>query len=184
MRRPFASLLVLVLAACSTTCFNSTTVVRIKPDGSGTVEQTLTMNPETLQQMAGMMGAMVSGAKVQGGLVKAKGPTSGDDILTKVKARKMAAKMGEGVRFVSRTPIKTPTAEGAKVVFAFDDINKVAVNETASPGGKSGSREDPVVFKWRRASRRPRSRSRSPSASAPRQARRREKPKETPTARR
>jgi hypothetical protein len=103
---------------------------------SNTITMPTAMNPETLQQMAGMMGAVVSGAKAQGGSVKAKGPTSSDDIVTKVKARKMAAKMGEGVRFVSRTPIKTRTAEGAKVVFAFDDINKVAVNETASPGGK------------------------------------------------
>ena len=131
----------------STGCFNSTTLIKVKPDGSGTVEQTLTMNTEMLKQLAGMMGAMTSGSGADG-KATAKGPTSPDDLLTEDEARKMAERMGPGVRFVSRTPLKDATGEGARVIFSFEDINKVAVQEATSPSATSAkTREEPVRFK-------------------------------------
>ena len=70
----------------------------------------------------------------------------------------MAASMGEGVRLVSTEPIKgEPGFEGAKAIFAFDDINKIQVSQGPSVGGRSGARtaeptsNDPVKFKLTRS---------------------------------
>ena len=113
MARVRSAAILLAATLLSTGCFNSTTLIKVKPDGSGIVEQTLTMNTEMLKQLAGMMGAMASGGE---GKVTTKGPTSPDDLLTEDEARKMAERMGPGVRFVSRTPVKDATGEGAKVI--------------------------------------------------------------------
>ena len=95
MARARSALILLVATVFSTGCFNSTTLIKVKPDGSGTVEQTLTMNTEMLKQLAGMMGAMASGSGGDG-KVTTKGPTSPDDSLTEEEARKMAERMGPG----------------------------------------------------------------------------------------
>ena len=47
----------LVLATLSlTACLNSTTLVKVKPDGSGTVEQTTLVNTAALKGMMGAQG--------------------------------------------------------------------------------------------------------------------------------
>jgi hypothetical protein len=46
------------LSALLAGCFNSTTVISVKPDGSGTIEQTTTMSPQALAQMQQMTGGM------------------------------------------------------------------------------------------------------------------------------
>jgi len=45
--------LVLVAATSLTACLNSTTLVKVKPDGSGTVEQTTLINMAALKGMSG-----------------------------------------------------------------------------------------------------------------------------------
>ena len=126
-----------------TACLNSTTLVKVKPDGSGTVEQT------TLVNMAAIKGAV--GA--QGG-----GPTG--PMMNKEDLERTASQMGEGVRLVSSEPVKGDAGwEGTKAIFAFDDINKVQVNEGPSMSGGTRSRarsseptnDDPVRFKLTRS---------------------------------
>jgi hypothetical protein len=133
----------LLLATLSlTACLNSTTLVKVKPDGSGTVEQTTLVNMAALK---GMMGA-------QGG-------TSGP-MMSKEDLERTAAQMGEGVRLLSSEPVKGDAGwEGVKAIFGFDDINKVQVNQGPSMSGGSRSRErsaeptsdDPVRFKLTRS---------------------------------
>ena len=122
-----------------TACLNSTTLVKVKPDGSGTVEQT------TLVNMAALKGAV--GA--QGG-----GPSAPS--MSKEELERTASQMGEGVRLVSSEPVKGYAGwEGTKAIFAFDDINKVQVSEGPSMSGGTRSRarsaeptnDDPVRFK-------------------------------------
>ena len=130
----------LFLATCSlTACLNSTTLVKVKPDGSGTVEQTTLVNTAALK---GMMGA-------QGG-----GP--GGPIMNKEDLERTAAQMGEGVRLLSSEPVKGDAGwEGVKAIFGFDDINKVQVSEGPGMSGGTRSRarsaeptsDDPVRFK-------------------------------------
>ena len=134
-------ILALLLSTLSlTACLNSTTLVKVKPDGSGTVEQT------TLVNMASAKGLM--GAQSQGNA-----PTG--PMMSKEELERTAASMGEGVRLVSSEPIKGDAGwEGVKATFSFDDINKIQVSEGPSMGGGTGSKtrsaeptsSDPVRF--------------------------------------
>ncbi|HEX6162305.1 MAG TPA: hypothetical protein VFZ31_02990 [Vicinamibacterales bacterium] len=127
-----------------TACLNSTTLVKVKPDGSGTVEQTTLMNIAALK---GMMGANQSG--------QMNGP-----MMNKADLERTAARMGEGVRLVSMEPIKGENSfEGVKAIFAFDDINKIQVSQGPSMSGGTGggprssepTSDDPVRFKLTRS---------------------------------
>ena len=46
--------------------------------------------------------------------------------------------MGKGVRFVSSTPLKEGAFEGAKAIFAFDDISQVQIEQDPNIGSSSG----------------------------------------------
>jgi hypothetical protein len=135
-----------------TACLNSTTLVKVKPDGSGTVEQTTLMNVAALK---GMMGGN------QGGQMN--GP-----MMNKADLERTAARMGEGVKLVSMEPVKGENNfEGVKAIFSFEDINKIQVSQGPSmSGGTSGgagsgaaggiarpsapTSDDPVRFKLTR----------------------------------
>jgi hypothetical protein len=123
--RQALTLAIVGLAALMTGCINSTTVINVKPDGSGTIEQTTTMTAQAaaqLQQMAASFGR---------GNEKA-----GNPLFNEQDLRAAAAKMGEGVTFVSATPIHTKEAEGSKAVYAFTDITRLRVEQKpAAPGG-------------------------------------------------
>lgn len=130
-------LLILVATAGLTACLDSTTLVKLKPDGSGTVEQT------TLVNMAALKG-MMPGAGAQ-----ANAPMS-----NKEELERTAARMGKGVRLVSTEPIKGANGfEGTKATFSFDDINQVEISQDPSIGGgtdamRAGAAksESPVKF--------------------------------------
>ena len=72
---------VLLAAVSLTACLNSTTLVKVKPDGSGTVEQTTLMNVAALK---GMMG---------GAAGQMNGP-----MMNREELERTATRMGEGVR--------------------------------------------------------------------------------------
>ena len=137
-------LLSVLLATFSlTACLNSTTLVKVKPDGSGTVEQTTLVNMAALK---GMMGANANG--------QMNGP-----MMNKADLERMATRMGEGVRLASMEPVKGENGfEGVKATFTFDDINKVQVSQGPSMSGGTGSgprsseptQDDPVRFKLTR----------------------------------
>ncbi|MEY4094689.1 MAG: hypothetical protein RLZZ53_1888 [Acidobacteriota bacterium] len=132
-------LLGLLLSSLSlTACLNSTTIVKVKPDGSGTVEQITLVNTAALK---GMMGG-------QGG---PNGP-----MMNKAELERTAERMGKGVRLVSSEPVKGDAGfEGVKAIFAFDDINQIQVSQ--GPGMDGGgmrssepTSDDPVRFKLTR----------------------------------
>lgn len=134
------------IATCG--CFQSTAVIKVNADGSGTVEQRTIMTAAALAQFRQLAGAF-GGA--DGKLID---PFSEDD------ARRAAEQLGEGVTFVSSTPITVPEGEGRSTLYAFRDITKVRVNDAArtpaSGGiatpdafGASGGRMD-FVFDLRR----------------------------------
>ena len=139
--RAFRFLAVLIAATSLTACLNSTTLVKVKPDGSGTVEQTTLVNMAALK---GMMGGNTGGPN---------GP-----MMNKADLERTAARMGEGVRLVSSEPVKGDNGfEGVKAIFSFDDINKIQVSQGPSmSGGTGGARsstptsDDPVRFKLTR----------------------------------
>jgi hypothetical protein len=146
MRMP-RLLLVLPLTLGLTGCLSSYTLVKVKANGSGTVEQTTLVSPQMLGMMTGMMQGMAGG---QNGGKPVKAPTVAD-MFKEEDLRAAAARMGTGVRFVSSTPAKADGREGVTAVYAFDDITKLSVNQAMTPpGGKSASitpkDESPIMF--------------------------------------
>lgn len=129
----------IVCAAALSACINSATLVKLKADGSGTVEQTMLINLSALKSM--MPGA----------------PGQTSSPMNEADLKRTAERMGKGVRLVSTEPIRSGGFEGAKAIFAFDDINQVQVSQNpdlgGGPGGMMGAEpktEDPVHFKLAR----------------------------------
>ena len=111
------------VAALGSGCINSASVIKVKPDGSGTIEQTLLVNTAAMKGMMGGLGAVQ--AKTSGG------------ILDEAEFKRIAERMG--VRPVSLTPMKEGGFEGAKAIYAFDDISQIRVDQDpATPGGTRG----------------------------------------------
>ncbi len=127
-------LLVLVAATSLTACLNSTTLVKVKPDGSGTVEQTTLINMAALKGMSGGQ--------------------SSAPMTSREELERTAAKMGKGVRLLTTEPIKGANGfEGTKAIFSFDDINQVEISQDPNMGGDvraSAKSESPVKFNFTR----------------------------------
>src|SRR5687768_5967994 len=99
-------------------CINSASLVKIKPDGSGTIEQTMLVNMAAIKGLMSGMGA--SQTKESGG------------VLNEAEFKRAGERMG--VRPVSLTPMKEGGFEGAKAIYAFDDITKVRVDQDPQLG--------------------------------------------------
>lgn len=122
-----------------TGCFQASITVHVKPDGSGTVEQTMTMSEATIQQIKAMSGGADGGKK---------GPHEIDE----AKLKEQAAKMGEGVTFVSAKPIKAAGQQGFTATFAFTDISKVKVKQMPDMGEGGAGAKDDVGFQFAKGS--------------------------------
>lgn len=130
MFRRLALIPLLAAAVLTSACITSTTTVKVKANGSGTVEQVMLMNTAMIEQMGQMITSQM------GGSVKSKSKSSNpfEDAFSEEKMKADLAKM-KGVRLVSRTPIKKDGLEGVKVVLAFDDVNQLVLDENV--GSKS-----------------------------------------------
>lgn len=123
----FVSRLVVIvgLGVSLTGCLQSTSLVRLKPDGSGTIEQTMLVNLQAVKGMLGGLGAAAQGKETGG-------------VLNEADFKRSAERMG--VRPVSLTPMKEGGFEGAKALYAFDDISKVRLDQDPQlSGSTSGS---------------------------------------------
>jgi hypothetical protein len=150
--------LVMSLAMTAVGCLNLQTVVKVKPDGSGTLQQTLTMNPEAME---GMMEAMA--AQMGGKVTKSEKPSGKVEKKTvpgtsEAEARAKAAEFGEGVTFTSVVPIEKPDAMGATLNFAFKDVSKLHINPKPDKPGKgmgapgaADKPEDRLQFRFAKA---------------------------------
>jgi hypothetical protein len=142
-RRLAATGLIVSMIVFGQGCLNSSTLIKLRADGSGTIEQTLLVNPKSFEGLAAMAEQM-SGGEAKAG---PSGLPSPKELLDEAKLKEAAAKFGRGVRYVSSTPLKQGDLEGARAVFAFDDINALTVDQ--SPQGSSRDRE-PVTFRFQR----------------------------------
>jgi hypothetical protein len=135
-------LLVLPFTLCLTGCLSSYTLVKVNPNGTGTLEQTTMINPMMLGMAQGLGGENAT---------KSKPPTVAH-MFKEEELRAAATKMGTGVRYVSSQPAKAEGREGVTAIYAFDDVTKLTVNQNASSpsvGGASikASSESPIIFK-------------------------------------
>jgi hypothetical protein len=117
--------LIFLAAVICSGCLRSTTLITVKPDGSGTIVQETGLSQQAL--------AMIKSMAAAGG--DAKMPA---DIFGEGQAKQAADMMG--VQFLSGEPIKTAELEGYRARFSFTDIRKVQMkmNQNA-PAGLSGA---------------------------------------------
>ena len=151
-------LLVAVLSTLGLTgCLQIEKVVKLKPDGSGTIEETVVMSKASIAQMEQMAAGF-------GGLgdKKADKPAKGFEVMDEKKLKAAAAGMGEGVTFVSAKKIDNENGSGFTAVYAFTDISKVKLDQNPgesmpTPDGmKAGpgpeQKKEPVTFKFTKGS--------------------------------
>lgn len=99
------------VAVLSTGCLRASYTINLKPDGSGTIHQTMAMTSVAMQQMA-MMG----------------GGESGSVIPDEARLRAAAEGMGQGVRFVGSEPYKEAGFDGVTAIYAFDDVRTLGLS--------------------------------------------------------
>ena len=140
-------------------CLQIEKVVKLKPDGSGTVEETVVMGKEVIAQMQ----QMAAGFGDLGGKKAEKPADKGFELMDEKKLKDAADKMGDGVTFVSAKKIDNNKGSGFTAVYAFADINKLKLDQNPgdampSPGGvkagepPGGKKQEPVTFKFAKGS--------------------------------
>ncbi len=128
-------------------CVQDTVVIKVNPDGSGIIEETITS-----KTMIDEMKKECSGKYCPSEDTVIKEMTD----KTMELARKNVDAFGEGVRLVSVTPVKSKTLAGSKAIYGFDDINKITVSK--DPLGRtasgflrgSGNDEDRITFSFKK----------------------------------
>ncbi len=106
--------------ACSA-CFESTTVLRVKGDGSGTLQQRTIIKTAALAQLR-------SFSALGGGRATL-------DPLSEDQARSLAASLGDGVTLAETHTITSDDGEGRESIYAFPDVTKLHVSEQPPPPG-------------------------------------------------
>jgi hypothetical protein len=140
-------------------CLQIENVVKLKLDGSGTLEEKVVMSKATVAQIE----QMASGFGDLGGGKKGDKPAKGFDLMDEERLKAAAEKRGEGVTFVGAKKIDNETGSGFIATYAFTDINKLKLDQNPSdlmptPGGKkgaagpAGTKVEPVTFKFTKGS--------------------------------
>jgi hypothetical protein len=130
----FALAATVLVSAGTAACFRSDTVIHVKADGTGTIEQTNLAN----QQMLAMAAGMAKSAAKEAGADASQTPNLEGigDLFDEAKIREQASTFGEGVRYVSSEPMTQDGLTGVKAVFAFQDVRLLNMsNGGASRGG-------------------------------------------------
>ena len=105
-------------------CLEISTVVSVKPDGTGTVTERMLMSKGSFSEMV-----LNDGDK--------KGQSG--QIPDKALLEKKSQEMGDGVRFVSVRPVVTKTHAGYEAIYSFRDINRLQVNSSPDNGVSADS---------------------------------------------
>jgi hypothetical protein len=142
MERCWLVTALLILIGATSGCVTSDTLIKLNPDGSGVVVQKTLMNTEMIAQLTSMMqGLAQQMAGNEAGQKDMKMP----ELFSEKDARARAAKMGEGVSFVSSRKITAGGMEGQEATYAFRDVTKLKLNEKpetpSMPGLPDGTSE-------------------------------------------
>ncbi len=106
-------------------CLEVSTIVSVKPDGTGTITDRTLMSKASIGQMSALT---EGGNKGQAGQMP-----------DKAVLEKKSQEIGEGVRFVSVRPVVTKTHEGYEALYAFRDINMLQLNRNPDTGTSADS---------------------------------------------
>jgi hypothetical protein len=100
-----------------------TTVLRVDGSGAGSIEHSMVFTNAGLAQLRQLLA--FSGGRAQN-----------FDPLSEQQARDLAAVIGQGVTYVSSTPVKTPSGQGREATYAFTDVNQLKISTTPpAPAG-------------------------------------------------
>lgn len=125
-------------------CFQVTTVVRVNPDGSGTVEESMLLSKKMFAQIEEMMQGF---AGDEGEKPK---PL---DLFEPAKLKEQARSMGEGVTYSSGRKVETSDYTGYTATYAFVDINKLKLNQqSGTPSDNSKTKALPLTFHFSKGS--------------------------------
>src|SRR5258706_2817228 len=129
--------LVLAGAIMCGACFEFLTVLTLKADGSGTIDQRLLFTQAAVAQLR-QLAALGGGGQEF-------------DPLSEKQAREAATTMGQGVTYVSSTAINSSEGVGRDIKYAFTDINQLSLGQLPPPPGGlsmavSGDLSDRVAF--------------------------------------
>jgi hypothetical protein len=113
-------------------CFQSTTLIHVNADGSGTIEQTTIVTSAALRQLRQFANANDEKARSL-------------DFFSETHAQRIAESLGPDVTVASSARIKTAEGEGSKTVFAFPDINELQLKREGTDTGALGMAEAPQV---------------------------------------
>ncbi len=112
-------------------CLQNEVTVNVKSDGTGTVvEETLLS-----AQMSAMLGGL--GGLAPEGQAPQKDPL--EEMFGEDAAKKKAAKMGEGVTFQKVEKLDQEGKKGARITYAFKDINKLQLRLDAGTDAMQGA---------------------------------------------
>jgi hypothetical protein len=135
-----------------TGCIQVDTLIKVKPDGSGVIEETVLMNKAFVQQMKAMFEGMakqmeqqmeqqadqeMSEEEKQSETKQGKEPEKKPepfDIFDEKELKRRASSFGEGVSYISGSRVVTDDSEGYKAIYAFKDIQTIRINQ--NPGDK------------------------------------------------
>jgi len=128
--------LALAFAPALAGCLTSESVIRLRADGSGTIETIFLINEDAMAGMGNMLGGGSDGDA-----------TSASSFAFDAETlQAQAAKYGEGVRLVSSEPMARGPLKGARMIYAFDDVNALRVEpdpsglaQSAGPGAGPGN---------------------------------------------
>jgi hypothetical protein len=140
MRRSWVVMGLTILLGATSGCVTSDTLIKLKPDGSGLIVQKTLLNTEMITQLSSMMQGF---AKQIGGNEGGQKDIKMPELFSEKEARSRAAKMGEGVAFVSSQKIAEGRMEGQEVTYAFRDITKLRLSEKPEPPSILGLQSSP-----------------------------------------
>lgn len=140
MKKLIRFMLVALLALSLTGCMYVDTLINVKKDGSGTVEQTILMSKAFTEMMKQMMAAMGSPDDAK----------QDDTMPDKAELEKSALKMGKGVKFKSVKAVHNKKYDGFKAIYSFRKVSDLLINQNPEgPGpGEGPSAEENIVFKF------------------------------------
>ena len=112
-------------------CIQTDTVIKVRPDGSGVIEETVKLSNELLESLKSFSKGMSEAAGGEESKDKKKpGAPAEDPIQGMIKDAKSKDKQyGPGVKFVSANAIKGETMSGYRALYAFKDINTLRINQ-------------------------------------------------------
>lgn len=122
-------------------CFQVTTVVRVNPDGSGTVEERVLLSKKIVAQIEEIVRSFEGD----------KGKGKPFDMFQPDQLKEHARSMGKGVTYRGGKKAETPDYSGYTATYAFKDINTLKLSQqSGAPTGNNEAKSLPLNFRFKK----------------------------------